>query len=217
MKVIVFAATKGGTGKTTLAWNTALHAAQREKVLIGDLDPQKSLTELWGKRGEPSNPRLVSNIETVGGSVRLLKEAGYERDYLIVDLPGSIIPIIRDALSTADLVVLPVQPSPMDLLSQEAMFDLVDDMGLGDRTMFVLNRVQGRSDLYKKAMEFLKVRTGLDVPVVKNRADYARAAWSGKGGCDLNKQCRAEIATLWAAIEKALEKTKPKKVKCADD
>lgn len=204
MKVIVFAATKGGTGKTTLAWNVALHAAQRDKVLIGDMDPQKSLTELWGKSGEPSNPRLVSNIETVAGSVRLLKEAGYERDFLIIDLPGSIIPIIRDALASADLVVLPVQPSPMDLLSQEAMFDLVDDMGLGDRTMFVINRIQGRSDLYEKAREFLDTRTVLPIPTIKNRADYARAAWTGQGGCNLNKQCQSEIAELWRAIENAI-------------
>jgi cellulose biosynthesis protein BcsQ len=38
MKIIVFAATKGGTGKTTSTYNAAIEAANMHQVLIADLD-----------------------------------------------------------------------------------------------------------------------------------------------------------------------------------
>ncbi len=205
MKVIVFAASKGGTGKTTLCYNTSIFASRDHSVLVGDLDPQKSLKELWEKRGDLTNPRLVSNMDSVVTSVKLLKEAGYDRDYLMIDLPGSLIRVIRDACACADLIVLPVQPSPMDLTSQEAMFDMVETMGKNDRTMFVLNRVEGRSDLKEKALEFLQIRTRLPIPVIASRADYMRAAWDGKAGCEINKQADKEIAGLWKAINNAMK------------
>ena len=42
MKIIVFAATKGGTGKTTLAFNAGLEAARHGTVFLADMDPQRA-------------------------------------------------------------------------------------------------------------------------------------------------------------------------------
>jgi cellulose biosynthesis protein BcsQ len=66
MKTIVFAATKGGTGKSSLAYNVAIAASKRHQVLIADLDPQRSLKAMWERRGELLNPRLVSNVQNLG-------------------------------------------------------------------------------------------------------------------------------------------------------
>jgi cellulose biosynthesis protein BcsQ len=41
---IIFAASKGGTGKTTLAFNVGMEAAKHGSVYLADLDPQRSLT-----------------------------------------------------------------------------------------------------------------------------------------------------------------------------
>src|SRR5262245_54567894 len=102
MKVIVFAATKGGTGKTTLTWNVALEAAKRHQVFIADLDPQGSLRAMYEKRGELVNPRLLLNMRDVTQSVSLLKESGYEREFMFVDTPGSMATTIRNAVLAAD-------------------------------------------------------------------------------------------------------------------
>jgi hypothetical protein len=57
MKIIVFATTKGETGKTTLTYNEAIEAVKKHQVLIADLDAQR-----YGDIGELLNPCLVSNI-----------------------------------------------------------------------------------------------------------------------------------------------------------
>jgi len=220
MKTIVFAATKGGTGKTSLCFNVAIEASRKHQVLIADLDPQRSLKGMWDKRGDMLNPRLVSNVQSLGQSVKLLTEAGYDREFMFVDTPGSLMPVIRDALSAADLIVLPVQPSPMDWAAQEAVADLVDSMGLTDRALFVINRVEGRSDLLDRAKSFFELRTRFPIPVVKQRADYARGVETGKAGFEVsnNKDAAKEIRELWEAIKAALAKSaKTKKEAKADD
>ena len=143
MKVIVFAATKGGVGKSTVAYNVGMFAARSSQVLFADLDPQGSLTELWQRRGELINPRLVKNVTSVAAAVMRLREGGYTHDYLIVDTPGSHVPIIRDAVSSADIVILPTQASALDVLGQEAAFDLVESVGLNRKALILLNRIEG--------------------------------------------------------------------------
>jgi chromosome partitioning protein len=204
MKVIVFAASKGGVSKTTLAYNLGIEAAKKHTVLLADMDPQESLKEMWHRRGELINPRLVSNISRLAESIRLLKEAGYDRQFMLVDTPGALIPIIRDAIGAADLVVLPTQPSPLDLFAQEAVADIVSEMGVADRTMYVLTRADKRSDIAKKSMSALKERTSLPVPVIGNRVDYAKAMTMGKAAAEINPDAAKEIAELWESIRSVL-------------
>jgi chromosome partitioning protein len=202
MKTIVFAATKGGTGKSSLAYNLAIKAAEKHQVLIGDLDPQRSLKRYWEKRGELINPRLVSNIQSLPQSIKLLTEAGYDREYMVCDTPGSLMPVIRDALSAADCIVLPTQPSPMDWTAQEAVADLVEEMGLRDRTIFVVNKVtESKSGLVEQAKEFFALRTKYPILVIKHRAEYARAVEKGRAGCELNKDANTEIGKLWKLVQ----------------
>jgi chromosome partitioning protein len=209
MKVIVFAATKGGVGKTTLAYNVALAAALKHQVLITDLDPQGSLRELWAKRNELVNPRMVSNVDSVAQAVRLLTSAGYGREFLFVDTPGSMMPVITDAIGAADLIVLPTQPSPLDLHAQEAVAARVEKMGLRDRTMFVLTRTVGsqKADT-EKALEYLRLYTPFPIPTISERADYKRAAETGKAAWELsnNKDIKSEVRKLWQAMLAAMKK-----------
>jgi chromosome partitioning protein len=218
MKTIVLAATKGGTGKTSLTYNLAIKAAEKHQVLIADLDPQRSLKTTWEKRAEMVNPRLVSNIQSLPQSIKLLSEAGYDREFMFVDTPGSLMQVIRDALSAADCIVLPIQPSPMDWVAQEAVADLVQEMGLADRTIFVVNKVtETKSGLVKQAKEFFVLRTKFPILVIKHRAEYARAVDKGKAGCELNKDASSEISKLWKLIQTVLaEQTKAKETKTHD-
>ena len=200
MKVIVFAASKGGVAKTTLCYNLAIEAAKKSSVLIADLDPQQSLKEMWSRREELINPRLVSNVTNVSESVKLLKSAGYERKFILVDTPGSFIPVLRSAIAAAHLVVLPMQPSPLDLFAQEAVFDLVQEMGKTDCTMFVLTRADKRSDITKKSVDALKQRTNLPIPIIRQSVDYARSMAKGQAAGEINAEAAKDITGLWDAI-----------------
>ena len=210
MKVIVFAATKGGTGKTTLTYNVALEAAKKHQVLISDLDPQMSLKTMWDHREETANPRFVSNPGSMPQAVKLLTELGYDRELMFVDTPGSMMHVIKDAISVADLVVLPVQPSPMDWAAQEAVADLVSRMGLADKTMIVINRAEGRSELVERTEQHFKPLTKMPIVIVKSCADYARAVEHGKSAAELgNKEAGKEIRDIWAQISSHLDLIQP--------
>ena len=55
-KIITIANRKGGAGKSTCAAHFALEATNRGlKVILMDLDPQKTLEQWWEKR-EEENP-----------------------------------------------------------------------------------------------------------------------------------------------------------------
>jgi chromosome partitioning protein len=206
VKTIVFAATKGGVGKSTLTYNVAVAASEKHQVLIADLDPQRSLKRMWERRGELLNPRLVSNVSDLGESVKLLTEAGYDKEFMFADTPGSMMPVIRNALLAADLIVLPVQPSPMDWVAQEAVADLVESLGMRDRLMVVINRAEGKSDMVDRTVEFFAMRTRFPILTVKQRADYARGVETGKAGFEVskNKDAAKEVRELWKAMQDAL-------------
>jgi chromosome partitioning protein len=206
MKVLVFAATKGGTGKSTLAYNVGMFAARTHQVLFADLDPQGSLTELWERRSELINPKMVKNAQGVAAAVTRLRETGYARDYLIVDTPGSHIPIVRDAVAAADVVLLPVQPSALDVLGLDAVLDIVERTGRQTRAVILLNRVEGRSKPFADKIENqLKTQTRLPVVRIAQRIAYAKAGAEAKTGAEIDKDAAAEIASVWEAIQGVLK------------
>ena len=53
MKLVIFASSKGGAGKTTLAAAVSVEAAKKHSVAVLDLDPQQSLARWHDTRGAP--------------------------------------------------------------------------------------------------------------------------------------------------------------------
>ena len=202
MKTIVFAASKGGVGKTTLAFNIAIEAAKHGSVLVADMDPQKSLETFTEIRGG-GNPLLLKNVGSIPRAIADLKRTGYERDFLIVDTPGSFMKIIKDAVSAADCVVVPMQPSPIDILAQEDVLLLIDQLGKKSCTLPVLSRVDVRAtvdDVVERIMSmFLNPHAA-----VRNRIAYARALIAGKAAPEIASECSTEIRGLWEAIQRTM-------------
>ena len=208
MKVIVFASSKGGVGKTTLAFNAAIHAANAGVgVQLADRDPQRSLMELCRRRRDTpelvaDNPMLLDSVETISSTVRLLTNAGYDREFLIVDTPGSFMEVLREAIGMADVVLVPLRPSPLDLLAQEAVLDMVDAMGKRDRTLIAVNMADARSPLLADTLKAVRPMSPHKPVVIANRQDYARAVITARAGIEINREAAAEISTLWDAIKR---------------
>ncbi len=205
MKIVSFVASKGGAAKTTLLHNLATYVADVAGlgVLIADRDPQGSLRDLWERRGNMINPRLVSQIETsVAATAQVITSAGYGKDFLMVDTPGSIIPIMRDAIEAADVIVLPTRPNPVDLRAQEDVIKLVVSAGKLQRAVFVLTQAE-KGDLLDEADKFLSVynRPVLRMP---KRVEYARAQKDGHAGWESAKPAKKDMATIWLAISEIL-------------
>lgn len=209
MDTIAAIATKGGVGKTTLIFALGIEAAKTRSVYFCDLDPQASLTRLCERRdkqegGDKSNPVLLEGVGNIQEAIAKLNRLGYARDLLFIDTPGSMMGIIKTAVGVADCIILPVQPSILDMIAQEDAADIVGDAGKDDRLLVVLNRVDGRTGV-EDSVERATKRFHNRPIKVNQRVAYARGLIAGLSGTELDKECAREISALWTSIQKILE------------
>jgi chromosome partitioning protein len=208
MKTIAFVATKGGTGKSSLCFGAGIEAAKRGSVYFVDMDPQRSLTEICARRRNElfeKNPALLADVVSLPEGIATLKRTHFERDYLLVDTPGSMMKVIKDAIAVADCIILPVQQSPLDILAQEDAAHYILEAGKQDVAFFVMNRIQGQA---KTGDLVARIKTVFPNPPVKinQRIVYANALISGKSAAEIDSKAAEEMAALWAAIDKILQR-----------
>jgi chromosome partitioning protein len=127
-KVITIAQQKGGAGKTTVAAHIAVALSQKgNRVAIVDIDPQGSLSmwhSLREKRfGEGYTGLTFTALSgwRVGSEVSRLRR---DHDFIIIDSPPHTETEAKTAIRNADLIIIPVQPSPTDLWAMKATHDL---------------------------------------------------------------------------------------------
>lgn len=200
MDIICVANQKGGAGKTTAAAHLAVaaHKAGASPVGIVDLDPQGSLTAWWNRRAanlrrewpilyQMSLRALAEQLEALRSDVKTL----------VIDTPPQRGDIIRAAIERATLIVIPLQPSALDVeaaeatlrVAQAAKCPAVALIALDDRTTLtretrealspvvpVLTRTVGHRKEAKVVMAH--GFTGLDLEDVKSPlADDYRQVW----------------------------------------
>lgn len=156
-KVITIAQQKGGAGKTTVAAHLAVALAARGlRVAAVDIDPQGTLTHWYNVREETLGVghtnltfRTISGWR-VGSELLRLKEA---HDVILVDSPPHTESEARSAIRGADLVVVPVQPSPADVWATQATVELARAEKVP--VQLVLNRVPPNSRMAAMVVEAL--------------------------------------------------------------
>jgi len=132
MAVVTFGTVKGGGTKTTSALITATTVAQMNpglKITLVDCDPEKYLLyweSISREEGTmPENIRVVHE-EDDRRINEVIHKVDSESDLVFVDPEGKATMLMRECILLSDLVVISLQPAPMDALGVGKIKDLLD-------------------------------------------------------------------------------------------
>ena len=199
-RIITVAQQKGGSGKTTLAANLAVAMRARGlSVALIDTDPQGSLgrwyIERLGRKGE--DEALEFSTSSAWGASYESEKLVKRFDVVIIDTPPKIDSDLRPALRVADLVVVPVATSQVDLWATEGVLDLARREKCD--TLIVLNRTRANTRLTGEVAQGA-ADLGAEVAQAQlaNRVAYAESLGQGQGAGELarNATARTEIEAL---------------------
>jgi chromosome partitioning protein len=197
MKTIVFAASKGGVGKTTLCAALSSYAStvSKKKIAIIDLDPQGSLTAWWNHR-EAGSPELIeANAGNLAETLQRAEASGY--DYVFIDTPPGHMQTIEAGIKCADYVLVPCQPSPVDIAAIGDTLQVIEDEG--KPFAFVMNRVIARTRIGEQAILLLANHGKVAGKPIAQRTAFATAMTDGRSAPEVDggKQAGEEISALW--------------------
>ena len=205
MRTIVLASQKGGAGKTTLSGHLAVEAESRNHgpVAVIDTDPQGGLAGWWNVRSAKT-PSFITPLKSgLRATLKQLDQQGF--GVVLIDTPPAISEVIRSTLSLADLVIVPVTPSPHDLRAVGATVELVH--GTGRSMIFVINRAQQRARITADTAVALSQHGPVAPTILHHRNDFAASMIDGRtvGELDPASRSAAEVRELWIYLFKRLK------------
>jgi len=116
---------KGGTGKSTVAFNLSLWIATNRNVhvVVYDLDPQATLTDALEIRTEDGHqPAIIPNSQ--------LKNLDKQNEHteVLIDIGMSDTVAMKQAIRQADRIIVPIAPSQADVWSTQRFINMVVDI-----------------------------------------------------------------------------------------
>jgi chromosome partitioning protein len=204
---------KGGVGKSTIAANVAVELVHtKRRVLMFDLDAQRTLAR-WAKRGQGALNGRVQAMEIAPGEHRVFAAAVAsvtDADYIVLDCPPSFADAAVSAAMVADIALVPVTPSPVDVETARLTRDLLREVQLkrGGKPIiaFVPSKVQPNT--WGRGLAGALEKFGeLVLPGIGQRVGNVDCAADGLGlrEYEPNNKGVAEYAQLLQAVEQRME------------
>ena len=195
--ITVIANLKGGSGKSTVTFNLGLWLQMKgQPVVAYDLDPQQTLTDVAEvRREEGYAPPLQVNQPRDS----LVDDMKYhpERTQVLVDVGASNMDAMKQALSIADRIIIPVPPSQPDVWATQRFLDIVNELDYNNKPemrVFV-----NRADTHRAIKESDETEEVLDqLPGVElipqrlyQRTVYRRSLSEGMSIFEISKRSKA--------------------------
>lgn len=193
--ITVIANLKGGTGKSTVAFNLGLWLARRRVgVFMLDLDPQQTLADTMEIRREDG----LEPLPELALDLQALAAARQTYDEVVVDVGPSDLETMYTAVRVADRVVLPVPPSQADVWSTQRFtaraFELRGESET-PRICAFINRADTHQAVREsdEAFEALQAIKGIEVlePRLKQRMAFRRSFSEGMSVEELERRGKA--------------------------
>ena len=206
---IAVANQKGGTGKTTLALNLAAGLQQRASTLVLDADPPASISQ-WAAMGDGSGHLPAVQTVSQDDAPACIAQGTRGHRYVVIDCPPTLqTATVGDVLNSVDVLLVPLQPSPVDLWASVDITAAVRNARQRNprlKAFVVLNQLDSRNALSRfmhealAELEFPTLRAGL-----ARRAAYRSAAVEGTSVYGLGHRGKAAAREVEALIEELLQ------------
>lgn len=192
---------KGGTGKSTVAFNLAVWLKIKQgSITLFDLDPQKTLADVVDIREEEGyDPDLE-----VFDDVSALKSWKNKKTEVIVDVGTSDFDSMKKALKLADRIITPVPPSQADIWSTQRFLKIIREVsGSAEKMPPVLGFIN-RADTHwgvretdeaEEALNFLKHIDRIDLRLYQRTA-YRRSFSEGLAVFEMQPTSKAAREVL---------------------
>jgi chromosome partitioning protein len=199
MQTLALVCQKGGAGKTTLAIHLAAEAAAHGlRTLLLDLDPQASAAR-WADRRKPGAIDVDVTVESPRLDAALLQAEREGYDLVVLDTAPHADQAALRVARLADLVLIPVRPSILDLDAMGASLDLC---ALARRpAVVVLNAAPIRSRVVQEAAEAVAKLGGEVLPlVIRERVALRHSLVDGRVAREFEPggAAAAEVTALYA-------------------
>jgi chromosome partitioning protein len=206
MPIIAIVGNKGGAGKTTLSVNIAAGISQQSSIAVIDADPQGSSLQWRAIAGD--NVHFPVYAPTF--SLKQQAESySSKNDFVLIDCPPSVkSPQSVSVLEFADIAIIPVQPSPIDLWAAVHIEKAVSEARETNpelKALLVINQLESRTTLSKLVREVLnEIALPVADTAIRRRAIYRNSALEGKSVFGVGKRGADAVEELNSLIQEVV-------------
>lgn len=213
MRTIVINSQKGGSGKTTICAHLAVEAerAGDGPVFLIDTDPQGTLSTWHEHRAAEVPQRVEVPLANLANGLAVLKER--KAAYCFIDTAPTRTDENAALFRLADLVLVPIRPSPSDLWAAAATVALLKDANIP--FLFILTQAKANASITAQAAAALSHHGPVAETFIADRVPYAAAMTDGRTALELVPKGPAaiETAALWKNIKACLHANMQKSAK----